>query len=97
MLFRSGGRPRNVQPLLDPGDLTAAGVEGARNELVGREILPQIEVRRPGLPPGGAGGPAVDLERDLGGRPFDRDADGMSSENETQEKRGEGDGGHGEL
>jgi hypothetical protein len=39
----------------------------------------------------------VDLEGDAGSGSFDRDADGMSSENEAQEKRGEGDRGHGEL
>jgi hypothetical protein len=44
-----------------------------------------------------AGGTAVDLEGDLGCRTLDRDADGMSTENEAQKQRGESDRGHGEL
>jgi hypothetical protein len=46
---------------------------------------------------GVTGRAAVDLERDLGGRTLDRDADRMSTENETQKQRGEGDRGHREL
>ena len=94
---RLGGGTGNVQPLLGAGDLAAAGVEGARHELVRLEVPAQVEIRGPRLFPGGARGPAVHLEGDPGRGSLDRDADGMSSENETQEERGEGDRGHGKL
>jgi hypothetical protein len=51
---------------------------------VRRELSPQIQVERPGRLLEAAGGAAVELEGDRSGRPFDRDTDGMGSENEAE-------------
>jgi hypothetical protein len=58
-----------------------------------RELPPQVHVERPGRLLEAAGGAPVELEGDRGGRPFDRDTDGMGSENEAEKERGEGDRG----
>ena len=90
---RLGGRARDVQPLPRSRHFAPGGIEGACDELVRRELPAQVHVGRPGLSLEAGRGTAVELEGDRGGRSFDRDADWMGSEDETEEERREGDRG----
>src|SRR6266545_420012 len=90
---RLGGGTRDVQPLPRARQFVPVGIEGPRDELVRRQFTTEVHVERPGSLLESAGGATVELERDRGGRPFDRDGDGMGSENEPEKKRGERDRG----
>jgi hypothetical protein len=82
---------RQVQPLADAGDLLAFGVETAGDQLMGAEILSQVDASHPGRALEAAGGRSIERQLNGGDRCADRDLDRKDAADEAEEEGDEGD------